>query len=262
MAEDARVLTLRRKEQERIAAEKQAMLERQQKAEADSKAAAEAEAQARAQSDEDARRRAQAELDRANAEKAQAQAQLQQQQADAARAAAEAEQEKAQAAAAEAIRQKEEMRQRLLNQLNQVLETKDTDRGLVVSMPDVLFDSGSYTLKPAARERLARISGIVLAYPDLRLEIEGHTDSVGSDAYNQALSEKRAGSVRDYLVDNGVSINNVIARGLGKGDPVADNRTAAGRKLNRRVEMIVSGDVIGTQITPGAVRTPPPPPPQ
>jgi outer membrane protein OmpA-like peptidoglycan-associated protein len=262
MAEDARVLTLRRKEQERIAAEKQAMLERQQKAEADAKAAAEAEAQAKAQSDEDARRRAQAELDRANAEKAQAQAQLQQQQADAARVAAEAEQEKAQAAAAEAIRQKEEMRQRLLNQLNQVLETKDTDRGLVVSMPDVLFDSGSYTLKPAARERLARISGIVLAYPDLRLEIEGHTDSVGSDAYNQTLSEKRAGSVRDYLVDNGVSINNVIARGLGKGNPVADNSTAAGRKLNRRVELIVSGDVIGTQITPGAVRTPPPPPPQ
>src|SRR5438477_1350427 len=252
MAEDARVLTLRRKEQARIAAEKQAMLERQQKAEADAKAAAEAEAQARAQSDEDARRRAQAELDRATAEKAQAEAQLQQAQADAARAAAQAEQEKAQAAAAEAIRQKEEQRQRLLNQLNQVLETKDTDRGLVVSMPDVLFDTGSYNLKPAARERLARISGIVLAYPDLRLEIEGHTDSVGSDTYNQTLSEKRAASVRDYLVNSNVSINNVIARGFGKTRPVADNSTASGRKLNRRVEMIVSGDVIGTQITPGA----------
>jgi outer membrane protein OmpA-like peptidoglycan-associated protein len=171
-----------------------------------------------------------------------------------------ADQQKAEAAAAEAIRQKEEQRQRLLNQLNQVLETKDTPRGLVVSMPDVLFDSASYTLKPAARERLARISGIVLAYPDLRLEIEGHTDSIGSDAYNQTLSEKRAGSVRDYLMDNGVSINNVIARGLGKGNPVADNATAAGRKLNRRVEMIVSGDVIGTQITPGATTTPAPPP--
>jgi outer membrane protein OmpA-like peptidoglycan-associated protein len=266
MAEDARVLTLRRKEQARIEAEKQAMLNRQQKAEADAKAAAEAEAQARARSDEDARRRAQAELDRAAAEKAQAEAQLQQAQADAARAAALAEQEKAQAAAAEAIRQKEEQRQRLLNQLNQVLETKDTDRGLVVSMPDVLFDSGSYTLKPAARERLARISGIVLAYPDLRLEIEGHTDSVGSDAYNQTLSEKRAASVRDYLVESNVSINNVIARGLGKGNPVADNKTAAGRKLNRRVEMIVSGDVIGTQISPGGgsnetnQQTPPPAP--
>jgi outer membrane protein OmpA-like peptidoglycan-associated protein len=255
MAEDARVLTLRRKEQERIANEKQAMLERQQKAEADAKAAAEAEAQAKARGEEDARRRAQAEAERAAAEKAQAEAQLQQAQADAARASAQAEQEKAQAeaerqraAAEEAIRQKEAMRQRLLNQLNQVLETKDTDRGLVVSMPDVLFDSGSYTLKPAARERLARISGIVLAYPDLRLEIEGHTDSVGSDEFNQKLSEKRAASVRDYLVDNNVSINNVIARGFGKTRPVADNSTAAGRKLNRRVEMIVSGDVIGNVV--------------
>lgn len=267
MAEDARVLTLRRKEQERIANEKQAMLDKQRKAEAEAQAAAAAEAQAKAQAEEDARRRAQAEADTAAAEAAKAAAQQQQAQADAARAAALAEQQKAEAeaekqrqAAEEAIRQKEEQRQRLLNQLNQVLETKDTPRGLVVSMPDVLFDSGSYTLKPAARERLARISGIVLAYPDLRLEIEGHTDSIGSDAYNQALSEKRAGSVRDYLVDNGVSINNVIARGLGKANPVADNSTAAGRKLNRRVEMIVSGDVIGTQITPGATTAPAPPP--
>jgi outer membrane protein OmpA-like peptidoglycan-associated protein len=262
MAEDARVLTLRRKEAERIANEKQAMLEKQQKAEAEAQASATAEAQARAQAEHDAAMRAQAEADTAAAERAKAQAQLQQAQADAAAAAALADQQKAEAAAAEAIRQKEEQRQRLLNQLNQVLETKDTPRGLVVSMPDVLFDTGSYTLKPAARERLARISGIVLAYPDLRLEIEGHTDSVGSDAYNQTLSEKRAGSVRDYLVDNGVSINNVIARGLGKGSPVADNSTAAGRKLNRRVEMIVSGDVIGTQITPGATTAPAPQPPQ
>ena len=116
----------------------------------------------------------------------------------------------------------------------------------------------------AARERLARISGIVLAYPDLRLEIEGHTDSVGSDTYNQTLSEKRAASVRDYLVNSNVSINNVIARGFGKTRPVADNSTASGRKLNRRVEMIVSGDVIGTQITPGAASNtaPLPKPPQ
>lgn len=274
MAEDARVLTLRRKEQERIANEKQAMLDKQQKAEAEAQASALSEAQAKAQAEQDARMRAQAEADTAAAERAKTQAQLQQAQADAAAATALAEQQKAQAeqqkaqaeadrqrmAADEAIRQKEEQRQRLLNQLNQVLETRDTPRGLVVSMPDVLFDTASYTLKPAARERLARISGIVLAYPDLRLEIEGHTDSVGSDAYNQTLSEKRAGSVRDYLVNNGVSINNVIARGLGKANPVADNSTAAGRKLNRRVEMIVSGDVIGTQITPGATTTPAPPP--
>jgi outer membrane protein OmpA-like peptidoglycan-associated protein len=275
MAEDARVLTLRRKEQERLANEKQAMLDKQQKAEAEAQSSALAEAQAKAQAEQDARMRAQAEADTAAAERAKTQAQLQQAQADAAAATALAEQQKAQAeqqkaqaeadkqrmAADEAIRQKEEQRQRLLNQLNQVLETRDTPRGLVVSMPDVLFDTASYTLKPAARERLARVSGIVLAYPDLRLEIEGHTDSVGSDSYNQTLSEKRARSVRDYLVNNGVSINNVIARGLGKASPVADNSTAAGRKLNRRVEMIVSGDVIGTQITPGAT-TPPAAPPQ
>jgi outer membrane protein OmpA-like peptidoglycan-associated protein len=251
-AEDARVLTLRKKEQERIAAEKRAMQEAQAKAEADAKASAEAEAQAKAQAEEDARKRGQAEADRAAAEKATAEAQRVQAQAEAARAAALTEQQKAQAAATEAIRQKEEMRERLLKQLNQVLETKDTDRGLVVSMPDVLFDSGQYTLKPAARERLARISGIVLAYPDLRLEIEGHTDSTGSDEFNQALSEKRAGTVRDYLVDAGVPVNSVIARGLGKNNPVADNSTAEGRKLNRRVEMIVSGDVIGNQVGPHA----------
>lgn len=258
-AEDARVLTLRRKEQERIAAEKQAMLDRQHQAEADAQAAAAAEAQAKAQSDEDARKRAQAEADRAAAEQAQAQAAKQQADAEAAQAAAQAEQQKAQAAAdqaqaaaQEAIRQKEEMRARLLKQLNQVLETRDTAKGLVVSMPDVLFAVGKYDLVPAARERLARISGIVLAYPDLKLEIDGYTDSIGSDEFNQTLSEKRAATVRDYLTGAGVSINNVFARGYGKANPVASNDNAAGRKLNRRVELIVSGDVIGTQVGAGA----------
>jgi outer membrane protein OmpA-like peptidoglycan-associated protein len=255
MAEDARVLTLEKKQQERVAAEKRAMQDAQAKAEADAKAASEAEAQAKAQAEEDARRRTLAEADREAAEKAKTEAEQQQAQADAARAAALAEQqraqdaaEKARLAADEATRQKEEMRARLLKALNQVLETKDTDRGLVVNMPDVLFDSGQYTLKPAARERLARISGIVGAYPDLKFEVEGHTDSIGSEEFNQKLSEKRAGSVRDYLVDSGVSINNVVARGLGKTHPVADNTSAQGRKLNRRVEMIVSGDVIGTPV--------------
>src|ERR1700680_5095983 len=139
------------------------------------------------------------------------------------------------------------MRARLLAQLNQVLQTRDTVRGLIVSMPDVLFDFNKYTLKPEARERLARISGIVLAYPDLHLNIEGYTDSIGSDQYNQTLSEKRAATVRNYLVTSGVSINNVVAQGFGKADPVADNSTAAGRKLNRRVDLVVSGDVIGKQ---------------
>ena len=255
IAEDARVLTLQKKEQERVAAEKRATEERRAKAEADAKEAAEKEAQAKAQSEEDAKRRAQAEADRQAAEQAKVDAEKAKAEAEAARTAALAEQqkakeeaEKARQAAADAIRQKEEMRARLLNQLNQVLQTKDTDRGLVVNMPDVLFDSGQYTLKPAARERLARIAGIVTGYPELTFEIEGHTDATGTDTFNQSLSEKRAASVRDYLVGAGVSMNNVLARGFGKTRPVAENTTAQGRRLNRRVEMIVSGEVIGTHI--------------
>ncbi|MGD0270423.1 MAG: OmpA family protein, partial [Candidatus Sulfotelmatobacter sp.] len=260
MAEDTRVLTLRRKEQERIDAERRAHEEAQAKAEADARAAQDQAAQAQAQSDEDARRRAEAERAQAEAQRQQAAALAQQQQAEAAtlaaqQAAAEADRQRQEAdrQRQDAIRQKEEMRARLLAQLNQVLQTRDTARGLIVSMPDVLFDFNKYTLKPEARERLARISGIVLAYPDLKLQIEGYTDSIGSDEYNQTLSEKRAQAVRDYIVSSSVPISNVSAQGMGKADPVADNSTAAGRKLNRRVEMIVSGDVIGTQLTPGAV---------
>jgi outer membrane protein OmpA-like peptidoglycan-associated protein len=259
MAEDARVITLRRREQERLDAERRAHEEAQAKAEADARAAQEQAAQAQAQSDEDARRRTEAEQAQAEAQRQQAVALAQQQQAEAAtaaaqQAAAEADRQRQEAdrQRQEAIRQKEEMRARLLAQLNQVLQTRDTARGLVVSMPDVLFDFNKYTLKPEARERLARVSGIVLAYPDLKLQIEGYTDSIGSDEYNQTLSDKRAEAVRDYLVSSGVSINNVSAQGLGKADPVADNSTAAGRKLNRRVEMIVSGDVIGDQLNPGS----------
>ena len=266
MAEDARVLTLRRKEQDRLAAERRARQEAQEKAEADARAAQDQAAQAQAQSDEDARRRAEAERAQAEAQRRQADSLAAQQQAqaqaDAARQAAEESErqkeaaqratEEAEHARAEAIQQKEEMRARLLAQLNQVLQTRDTARGLVVNMPDVLFDFNKYTLKPAARERLARVSGIVLAYPDLKLEIEGHTDSIGSDEYNQTLSEKRAAAVRDYLISSGVTSANVEARGLGKSDPVADNGSAAGRKVNRRVEMIVSGDVIGARVGAGS----------
>ena len=273
MAEDARVITLRRKEQARLDAERRATQEAQEKAEADARAAQEREAQAQARSDEDARRRAQAEEDQAEAERQQAASRAQQEQAladaeaarqsaeDAARRKEEAERQAQEATLKsqeserqrqEAVQQKEEMRARLLAQLNQVLQTRDTARGLIVSMPDVLFDFNKHTLKPEARERLARVSGIVLAYPDLKLQIGGYTDSIGSEEYNQTLSEKRAEAVRDYLVGSGVSMNNVAAQGMGKSDPVADNGTAAGRKLNRRVEMIVSGDVIGNQLTPGA----------
>jgi len=245
MAEDARLLTLRRKEQARIEAERLAHQQAQEKAEADARAAQEQAAQAQAQADEDARRRTEAERAQAEAQRQQAAALADQQKAQAESEAARQAADQSEKQRQEAVRQKEEMRARLLAQLNQVLQTRDTARGLIVSMPDVLFDFNKFTLKPEARERLARISGIVLAYPDLKLQIEGYTDSIGSDEYNQTLSDKRAEAVRDYLVASAVSLNNVTAHGMGKADPIADNGTAAGRKLNRRVEMIVSGDVIG-----------------
>ncbi len=251
MAEDARVLTLRRKEQAKIDADRRAHEEAQAAAEASAAAAQQQAAQAQAQAEEDARLRAEAEQAQAAAQQQQAAALAAQQQAQAAAAAAQQAASLAEQQRQEAIQQKEAMRARLLAQLNQVLQTRDTARGLIVSMPDVLFDFNKYTLKPEARERLAKISGIVLAYPDLKLEIDGYTDSIGSDEYNQTLSDKRAEAVRDFLVSNGVSMNNVSARGMGKADPVADNSTAAGRQLNRRVEMIVSGDVIGNQTGAG-----------
>jgi outer membrane protein OmpA-like peptidoglycan-associated protein len=249
-AEDARVLTLRRKEQARIEAERRAQEEAKEKAETDAQIAQQQAAQSQAQADEDARRRAEAEQATAAAQQQQAAALAAQQQAQADSAAAQQAAAQADQQRQDAVRQREAMRARLLAQLNQVLETHDTARGLIVSMPDVLFDFNKYTLKPEARERLAKISGIVLAYPDLKLQIEGYTDAIGSDEYNQTLSDKRAEAVRDYLVTSGVSMNNVAARGMGKTDPIADNSTAAGRKLNRRVEMIVSGDVIGN-LSPG-----------
>jgi outer membrane protein OmpA-like peptidoglycan-associated protein len=151
----------------------------------------------------------------------------------------------------QAVRDREELRARLLVQFNAILETRDTARGLVVNMSDVLFDSAKFTLRPAAREKLAKISGIVLAYPTLALSIEGNTDSVGGDAYNQQLSENRAGSVRDYLATEGIPAASMSAHGFGKTQPVASNDTAAGRQQNRRVELIVSGEVIGNSAGAG-----------
>jgi outer membrane protein OmpA-like peptidoglycan-associated protein len=137
---------------------------------------------------------------------------------------------------------------RLLQQLNAILVTQDTARGLISTLPDVLFETGKYTLRPTARESLAKVAGILSAYPDLRLEVDGHTDSVGSDEYNQQLSEKRAASVRDYLVQQGIPVAAVTVMGFGKTQPIASNATPAGRQQNRRVEVVVSGEVIGTQI--------------
>lgn len=145
-------------------------------------------------------------------------------------------------------REKAELRARLLQQFNAILETKDTERGLVINMGDVLFDTGKYSLRPLAREKLARLSGIVLNYPGLRLEAEGHTDDVGGEAFNQKLSEQRANAVCEYLISQGIASEKVTAVGKGFSMPVEDNKTADGRQKNRRVELIVSGEVIGTKI--------------
>jgi outer membrane protein OmpA-like peptidoglycan-associated protein len=189
---------------------------------------------------------------------AQAQAEANQQAAERARAEARAAEAEAQAAHAnqqtqQANDQTEQLRERLKTQLNQVLATRETARGLIVNMSDVLFDFNKYTLKPDAREKLAKVSGILLAYPGLSLQVEGYTDNIGSEEYNQKLSEQRADTVRDYLVTEGVAQNNISAAGYGKNNPVADNSTNDGRAQNRRVEMVVSGNPIGVQEqAPGA----------
>jgi outer membrane protein OmpA-like peptidoglycan-associated protein len=259
-AEDAREISVKRIEADRL--------------EANSRAAAAREANAKARSREDAQRRVNAEADTADAVRARMEAERQtreaqeaahkaalaQAQAEQAGAAAQQQQQAAQAesdrnraaaAAADqqlqqAVREREELRARLLLQFNAILETRDTARGLVVNMSDVLFDTGKYTLRPLAREKLAKISGIVLAYPTLRLAIEGNTDSVGGEDYNQKLSENRANAVRDYLVQQRIPTASMTSRGFGKTKPVASNDTAAGRQQNRRVELVVSGEVIGS----------------
>jgi outer membrane protein OmpA-like peptidoglycan-associated protein len=144
----------------------------------------------------------------------------------------------------------------LSEQLNKVLETRDSARGLIVSMSDVLFDTGRYSLKPGAREKLAKVAGILIAYPGLNIEVDGYTDNVGGDDMNQKLSENRAGAVRDYLVEQGVTTNSVSAKGFGNTLPVASNDNAAGRQANRRVELVVSGDAIGSpaSVAPGSSR--------
>ncbi len=311
-SEDARLITIRRMEEERQQKERQAALDRENKAKGEAEVSArqaEEAARQRAQAEQIARvegqRANQADADRAAAERAKAEAVTAQQQAaeaarvqgqranqadveraaaerakaeaiaaqqqaakdraeaDAARAAAVTQQqaaqletEKARQAAADSDRMRmkaeadrEELRKQLLAQFNLILETRDTARGLIVNMSDVLFDTGKFNLRPAAREKLARISGIVLSHPGLKLEVEGHTDSVGSDSFNQTLSDQRANSVREYLVGAGIPSAVVTAKGFGKTMPVTSNDTAAGRQMNRRVELVVSGEVIGTKLS-------------
>ena len=232
----------------RVAAQNERLAAERQREEADR---ANREAQAAAL--EAQHSRAAAEANRAAAVKAQAEAEQRQAAAIQQQQAAEAEAARNRAAAADldqrlqqALREREELRASLLQQLNVILETRDTARGLVVNLSDVTFATGQATLVSAAREKLARVSGILASHPTLRLEIEGHTDSVGSDAANQSLSERRAETVRAYLVQQGVPTGSVTAAGFGKSRPVAANDTAEGRHLNRRVELVVSGDAIGT----------------
>src|SRR5438105_5529906 len=228
-AEAAQAEAVRMKQE----AEKAAAEAGRQKQEADqARAAALAQQQA-----------AEAEAQKAAGERAAAQAAAEQASRD--RAAAQADAEKARQAAAQAEAEKGQLRAQLLAQLNSILQTRDSARGLIVNMADVLFDTGSYTLKPGAREKLAKISGVMLAHPGLSLQIEGHTDSVGGDEFNQQLSERRADSVRDFLAEQGVAPSTITAHGFGKTQPVASNETAEGRQRNRRVELVVNGDAIG-----------------
>jgi outer membrane protein OmpA-like peptidoglycan-associated protein len=268
-AEDSREIAMKARETESGDAKNRALAGRAADAKAQSVIDAEArrraedaeananagQANAEASKLEADRKRREAERNASEAQAGQQNAQAAAMTADQQRLAAEAESERNKAKAAssdsqlaQALREREELRARLLLQFNAILMTRDTARGLVVNMSDVLFDTGKYTLRPAAREKLAKISGIILAYPSLNLAIEGNTDSVGGDDYNQDLSEKRAGAVRDYLAEQKIPMTSMTSKGFGKTQPVATNDTADGRQANRRVELVVSGEVIGTTI--------------
>ncbi len=281
-AEEARLMAVKQKAEDEAQAAAAAR-EAKARADADAEARRRADAEkatAQAQADRAAAEQAKAEAlkmkqeaeaaaqeaarQRAAAEKATAEAVAQQQvlaaetdkarqaaaQSDTLRQQAETAKQQAEKATQQAEYEKQELRARLLQQLNTILATRDSARGLVANMSDVLFRSGSFDLLPGARERLAKVSGIVLAYPTLHVAIEGHTDSIGSHDYNQQLSERRAQAVRDYFVQQGINSAAVEARGYGKTEPIATNDTPEGRQQNRRVELILSGDAIGTDAPP------------
>jgi len=287
-AEDARAIAVKKMDEVRLANERQASSDAQvrtqaqaddamrqkEQAELDTAKAQTATAQAesdmaraqaaKAQADSDASR-ARTDASDAQAAAAKAKSDMADSQASSANALsaaqADADQSRAdkltaQQAAQQAEADKAAMRTRLSAQLNSILQTRDSARGLIVSMSDVLFDTGKYSLKPGAREKLAKVAGILLAYPGLNIEVGGYTDNVGGDAMNQTLSENRAGSVRDYLVQEGVPTNSVSSRGFGNTLPVASNDNSAGRQQNRRVELLVSGEAIGNPVnaTTGSLR--------
>jgi outer membrane protein OmpA-like peptidoglycan-associated protein len=273
-AEDARAIAVKKMDEERLANERQnsanaqASLQGQadaatrQKEQAQSDTATAQAAKAQAESDAARARNdaadAQSAATKAKADMADSQAAsasaLSAAQADAEKSRLAAEQARSSVQAAEA--EKAAMRARLSEQLNSILQTRDSALGLIVSMSDVLFDTGKYSLKPGAREKLAKVAGILLAYPGLDIQVGGYTDNVGGDAMNQTLSENRAGSVRDYLVNQGVATNSVSAKGFGNTLPVATNDSSAGRQQNRRVELLVSGEAIGNPVnaTTGSLR--------
>jgi len=265
-SEDAREIAVKKLDEIRLANERQASADTlaisqgqadkaiRQKDQAQSDAAT-AQA-AKTQADADAAK-ARADAAAAQTETAQAKADMASSQASSANAvsAANADAEQSRLAAQQALQtaqqaetDKAAMRTRLSVQLNEILQTRDSARGLIVSMSDVLFDTGKYSLKPGAREKLAKVAGILLAYPGLDIAVGGYTDNVGSDQMNQTLSENRAGSVRDYLVQQGVLTNSVSARGFGNTLPVASNDNSSGRQQNRRVELLVSGEAIGSPV--------------
>ena len=273
-AEDAREIAVKRIEDNRRASELQASADAQARSQAQADEATQQKLQAQA----DATR---AQADRANAEAARLKAQNDTANAEAARLKAQNDMMNNQAAAADAISaaqadadrsrliaqhaqegqqqadsEKMAMREQLEVRLNEILETRDSARGLIVSMSDVLFDTGRYSLKPGAREKLAKVAGILIAYPSLNIAVGGYTDNVGGDEMNQKLSENRAGAVRDYLVQQGVVATSVSATGFGNSSPVATNDNSAGRQENRRVELVVSGEAIGSpaNATTGSLR--------
>jgi outer membrane protein OmpA-like peptidoglycan-associated protein len=251
-AEDAREIAVKKIDEERLAN--------------DRLASSNALATSQAQTDNATRLKEKAQADaanaQANADKAQADMAANQAASAAAITAAQADAEQARLAALnaqqnenQAVSDKAAMRAQLSEQLNSILATRDSARGLIVSMSDVLFDTGKFSLKPGAREKLAKVAGILIAYPGLNIEVGGYTDNVGGDAMNQTLSENRAGAVRSYLVEQGVTTNSVTSKGFGNTLPVASNENAAGRQENRRVELVVSGDAIGSpaNVTTGSL---------
>jgi outer membrane protein OmpA-like peptidoglycan-associated protein len=307
MAEDARIITVKKIDEERLANERQAGAEREALAESQ-RAEAQANAARVAQDADAARLAAQSEADRVERENAakmetarneadrakldsdtrmaaakneadrlknendarmaaaqneadrlkrdsdaqmvaaQTEADRLKRENDAQRASAQADLDRAAKDKAQAEAEKADLRAQLLTQFNAILQTRDTARGLIVNMSDVLFDTAKFSLRPLAREKLAKVAGIVSGHPGLRLDVEGHTDSVGGDEYNQRLSEQRGSSVRDYLIQQGMPGSSVTTKGFGKAEPVASNDTAQGRQQNRRVELVISGEVIGTGI--------------